>query len=321
MKIRIILFLLSILLCVCPCYAEQAGRPVVVRDLFPFSAMVPGLDSNNLQFSQQELAVELASGWSNTINGKSDRFLIDVETRLLEPKVTYRVDENSNLSLALPWYWRGGGVLDESIYQWHEFFGLPQGPRDGQSGRDNRFLIKARNDSGEFIELTKQGYGIGDLNFNYNYKLAQFSERNHGQLQMGLLLPTSRSEYGLEGLALSLGLSQTYRGSFYSLYAIGQYSYLSDPWVGEFKLRNHLFASLLGVEFPFESCALQLLLTYQSDLLQNIPSFPVYQLYLDAVIVIDVADYTSFQLVIRENPGPDTGSADISGYLNLVFRQ
>jgi hypothetical protein len=94
--------------------------------------------------------------------GPKEELTNDVETfggRLI---ANYGLSNRWQLSVEVPYVRHDGGFLDHFIYQWHDFFGMPQGGRT----RDNGDQLDVSYLSGVSYELPGPESGIGDLRFN-----------------------------------------------------------------------------------------------------------------------------------------------------------
>lgn len=77
------------------------------------------------------------------------------------------------LSAALPWVHHGGGILDHSIIEFHDLFGLPQGNR---TRFDSDQLRYAYVDGDRRYEFEQSGGAFGDLQLGVGMALAQSAE-------------------------------------------------------------------------------------------------------------------------------------------------
>lgn len=301
---------------------HAARGPIAVRDLFPLTSMLPAFRTSPqwLTDNANSVAFSLSSAWSNTTNKRGREFSYDVETRLLEPAVNWRLNDQWSLYASIPGYWRGGGILDEPIYLWHELLHLPQGPRDNSGGRDNLYEIRGRTDSGEIAELTHDGFGWGDLDLRVSHRHRSIADQWLLDTTFGVQIPTSSAEYGLEGAAISLSGLLAKQSGFWSFYGGGQYSFLTDETVDAFRFNRHQASLLSGVEYKFESASAYAGLVFNLGLVENIQRLPQYQLYFDTAVRVELGQHWLAEVLLRENPIPEEGSADVTLYFSLVHR-
>ena len=318
LSLGILLFLHLLL---APVQAEQARGPILVRDLFPLTTMLPTMSESGLRnVSDESLSFGINSAWSNTANRKGRNFTIDAETRLLDPTLGFRLDRDTAVRVALPLYWRGGGVLDEPIYLWHEALHLPQGPRDNAGGRDNLFSVTGITESGKRARLDREGFGVGDLDLSGFHQVQSADQSWLADIGVGIQLPTGASQFGLEGPAPFTSLLLERRYEQWSLYAGGQYSYLTDTALEDFRYNRHQGISLLGAEWKLAGVSAYVGLLGNFGLVENIRQLETYQLYLDTGVRIDVAKHWEVVLNLRENPAPEDGSADFTVFAGINRR-
>ena len=149
-------------------------------------------------------------------------YVIDAETRVFDPKARIGLGSGFSLSLEQPIVWRGSGVLDQPIFEWHQAFGLPQGPRDLRSIEDDSYDIVLRTSDGENRRLRHKGTHLADLSMALDYQIREETGNSPALLsKVALQIPTGAKEYRLEGWALSAALFAEKHWSALALYAGG----------------------------------------------------------------------------------------------------
>lgn len=102
----------------------------------------------------------------------------------------------------LPYTAHEGGFLDHTIYEWHDFFGLPQGGRG--SVPNNQLQFQYVRNGIVLLDLKQATSGVGDLRLHGARRLG-----THSALRATLKLPTgdSRELLGSGAADLALWLS------------------------------------------------------------------------------------------------------------------
>jgi hypothetical protein len=124
---------------------------------------LPSLDNSPLT-EAGKWRLDFIGNISNTYDfagGTQEQLANDLETFRGSLIASYGLRENWQLSVALPYVSHDGGFLDDFIYRWHNFFGLPQGGRT----KDNSDQLDVSYLSGVSFELPGPERGVGDLRF------------------------------------------------------------------------------------------------------------------------------------------------------------
>lgn len=154
---------------------------------------------------------------------------LDGESTRLALEYRYGVRERLELSVELPYVWHESGSLDSFIDDWHDFFGLPDGPR---AVRDADQLDFWYSEGGPF-SLGDNARGVGDVRLGAGWRLFE-SDGHATALRLGLEVPTgdSASLTGSGGTDVSIGIA----GDAARLGNGGKWSgyYRADvAWLGE----------------------------------------------------------------------------------------
>jgi hypothetical protein len=239
-------------------------------------------------------------------------YQIDEEFRTFQLSADYAVSDDLTLLARVPVLWRGGGVLDGVIDDWHRVFSLPRGGREVVA--DDQYFIGGITDDGDVFDLDANGLGLGNIATGARYKL--FRSADDGTtvaLQSLLSLPTAEGSLGHEGIDLSLGLiAERPFGSFY-LTVGGALLGRSDDSIDTIE-----YADIVGSGFVYlewlvsERWSLGVGLQGSTRQIDSIVGFPEHTLYLDTSVGYRLSAHQSLQVLVRENPSPQEGSADVT---------
>ena len=134
-------------------------------------------------------------------------------------------------------------------------------------------------------------------------------------------MPTGASDFGANGVDFLYALLfENNIEGLYFYYNLA-YSFYSAPKLNNLIYSRHRAYGSLHLEYPFwDSYSLVGGLSLQSNLVQNIRSFPNFLLYLDLGFKSKLNDSSQVELLIRENLAPDQGSSDISALIGFKYR-
>lgn len=106
--------------------------------------------------------------------------------------------------LNIPWITQSAGQLDSMIYNWHEWFGLPQGKRTRDT--NDQFQLRYWEDEQSILASTEPSRALGDTRLGLVLPLD--GSGFNGVVQSELRLPTGSAEElsGTGALGVSLGL-------------------------------------------------------------------------------------------------------------------
>lgn len=236
--------------------AERAARswgrgPFEVRDpyLLALSRLSPWMRSPEV-LAHGEVGLALRGVWVNSYAFARGRYVIDGELRQLQAVARLGLFDRIELGLVLPYEWRGGGVMDGFIEDFHDAFGIGEMERD-QRPRD-RYLVAGVERDGSTFQHDHRGYGLSDL-----------VVEARGQLHDGagilpaatvttrLRLPTGRRKFELsDGVDATLQLDVSERFGPVIVYVSAAYTYHAKARVDGLEVHRH--RGMLGAGFEVE---------------------------------------------------------------------
>ena len=116
--------------------------------------------------------------WSNAANLESSAerdFTLDAGTVDVRLRVERGFGERWGAMIELPWRSLSGGTLDGFIENWHDFFGLPDGPRK-RMPRD-RLLIDYQESGETLLHVDDSASGIADIPLGAGYQVMKSDDR------------------------------------------------------------------------------------------------------------------------------------------------
>lgn len=303
-----------------PSFSNYHRGPLELSDQFPLGLYhLSFLPSSPETLPAKSVELRGSFAWTNTHNRIAGALDIDSEIRSLELSANYGVSDSLELGLQVPILWQGGGVLDSFIENWHRTFGLPQGPRDDPGVLNDSLSLEYRNDENQISSLESQGLALGDARVSSKYQLSK-GDRELPALAftVDLRVPSGSSRFGGDSLDIGLGVHASKGfGSIYVYSGLG-YQFFEDTKREELEFERHRAQGYVYLEWAIaEKVSLLLGASLASDLIANISRFPDYQMYLDIGGYIELSPSAELELLVRENPTPDTGTADYTMMLGL----
>ena len=165
---------LSALLALQPAVHAHTG-PFLTRDQNPFTlvygqplptpARLPGA-------GQYRYALSLDI--TNTLNvdsNSSESLYVDFEAYNLTAGGYYGLNDRWALKLDVPFIYRGGGVFDHAIDEWHKFFGLPRADRPDVE--NDQFRLSYGRDGTTSLDLNSSQSGLADIQLGLGHGIVQ----------------------------------------------------------------------------------------------------------------------------------------------------
>ena len=132
---------------------------------------------------------------------------LDGETYFADLRLRRRLHDRLEIGVEVPFVKHSPGVLDQAIFDWHDFWGMSNSKRDGSSNDlDYRYL----NNGSVEQQITSSSSGIGDIQLSAAVPLFAGGEDSSKYLTMrfSVKLPTGDSEdlHGSGAADAALGL-------------------------------------------------------------------------------------------------------------------
>ena len=298
--------------------------PVEISEQFPLASIHASFAPRSPEvLNPREFKFRTSFGWSNTINTKSDSYLVDSESRSFELSLAYSPFEDFQFELQQALVWRGAGVLDSPIFEWHDFFGLPQGARDDEGRENGEYFIVGLNEDGERFDFENRGVKFADLSISATHLLTRGNELFPALSVYGLLqLPTGADSYGQDSVDVVIGMLTSKRIGNWYLYLGGAGTYIGDNReqsivYQRFRGSGFFYLEYLVPDIFGTSWTASFLtgLHGSSNLVENVSRFPNYLLYFDVACKLKSENLGTLEFLIRENPGPQDGTTDFTTLL------
>lgn len=179
------------LLCSCSLFTSFSAtadlfEPISTSNLSPFASSM-GLPATRSARTQTGLSIrtEIANNFTRA-NQSTEAIVLDGQTTRTSVSGQWQLGDRWSVGFELPYLDHGGGNLDGFIETWHRVFGLPNGRRAEVPQDQFRYAF---SDGRQLIDLQRDVGGLGDLQLNTAYQLANNPERQW-LLRMGIKLPT-----------------------------------------------------------------------------------------------------------------------------------
>jgi hypothetical protein len=317
-----------------PCLARRRG-PIEVRDgyllaqpLLTLAAVSP----DTLGCGTTSIRVQ--GVWSNTFGWRQNEsgenparryFLADGESRTGVLSVAHGFTPDLDLGARLAVHWRGGGVSDDWIDAFHEFFaniGFTDNKRS--DFRTDAFRINGRRtDGGTFNADADSGTGLGNLEIFGKWRFADGGRDGWSWALVGrATAPTGSHPFdpsGIEGALQVVGARRLARD--WDVYGgIGAIGRTETRFQGmEFSpVVGHVFAA---AEFRLGSRWSLLAETdYATNLANGIERHDPDRWYLDIGAKVDLDARTTFEMGFVENLISQQTTLDIGIHLGVEFR-
>ena len=297
--------------------------PFEISDQFPLSAyhLSPSPES---VFLNTERTLEIASNfiWTNINTSRKNAYEIDAETRLINLEAKYSPEDDTQLSISLPFMWQGGGVLDHIIYEWHELWGMPQGERNYSNAREDQFETYGLNKSGSEIDPIDNGYSLGDVVLGIKHLIVKNSAGSPAvSISAYFRLPTATNYYKQDSIDIGLAvLSGIPFESFVLQSGLG-FIYFNDQHEDNIGFSSNQEYAFVSFEYTkFDSWAPIATITVQTSAIDNIIKYPEYAVYFDFGIKTLLAKQAIFEIACRENLAPPKGTSDVSLIIGTSFK-
>jgi hypothetical protein len=247
-----------------------------------------------------------------------DGYVVDAEQRALELSLRAGASEDLELRATLPLLWRGGGVFDHTIRQWHEIFNLPDGDRDTVA--NDQYVVEGNTSSGTFA-FEDKGFSLGNLSVGVKRQLLGSLGEMGWQAQAGgtLSLPTAREGFGHKGLDGAVTGVLGYLGAGWELSGGASLLLYGDRSINGLSYDAAHVEGFFNAEFELWPGVHALVGLYGGQQsVNNLAGLPGEFLYLDTGLRFEIGDDQNLILLVRENPYPSRESADVTGVLSYT---
>lgn len=158
--------------------ASAHAGPFLSRDQNPF-ALVYGqpLPTPARLPQAEEFKYALSLDIANTLNVETtskESLYVDFEAYNLTLGGIYGLSEHWALKLDIPFIYRGGGVFDHAIDEWHKLFSLPRASRPDVE--DDQFRLFYAHNGATNVSLDTSQSGIADAQLGLGHSLFQTSQ-------------------------------------------------------------------------------------------------------------------------------------------------
>jgi len=127
---------------------------------------LPSLDNSPLRERgawRLNFTASISNTYSNSVNA-SEQLAIDSETLRTSLLFNYGLRDNLQLSVEVPYINHNRGFLDDFIYDWHDFFNMPQNGRTPETSE--QFYISYVAGGTTLYELSDITGSLGDVRIN-----------------------------------------------------------------------------------------------------------------------------------------------------------
>jgi hypothetical protein len=259
----------------------------------------------------------------NTTNSyvANEVFTVDLEQRLTELLLTYGFDERTQIDVGIPYSWRGGGVFDHTIRQWHKWWGLPAGDR--QLTENNQFLVEGATEHGTF-SIPEAGFGLGNMTARIKRQLTDVSGSPSDLVvssALTLSLPTAEPGFGQDAVDTALELLAGLRRGPWEFNGGMGVVLLLDRFEKGISYKPLVPQGFFGASYEaFDNVRLSVSAFGGVQTIDNIPTIPDGFVYVDFGVDVGVADHSQCSVMVRENPYPSRASADVTLSLSCTQR-
>jgi len=235
--------------------AEPLVKPVDTKNTFILyisHLFLPAEGSSTPENGTNDFSINIIQ--SNTIfdiyhfeeHGKQGTF--DLETTAVYFNYIRQIDERTAVKAVLPFYYHGGGFMDEYIESFHKAFpgdGLKNGGRE--YGGDNEIHIRYQA-AGGGPDINESFYGTGDPSFFIKRILIHSNPGITGSL--GIKPQTGNKAFiNSNTTDLGINLNADYSAGIFYFYGMAGYSYFYGEGFYKDELeqsRDYMLSSALG---------------------------------------------------------------------------
>jgi hypothetical protein len=189
-----------------------AADPFPTRDLNPLLAGFGLPSALPARVAGDSWSFSTDLNWASTAliqRADAELLVVDAETR--EARVTIGRSWSSGFAvqLELPYRYTGGGVLDDAIDSWHDFFSLPEGARSSMP--TDRIRIAYQRAGATLLDIDAPLSGLADASLDFGYSLRSTSA-TAAAVWLGIKVPTGDADRltGTGATDVSLSIAGTH---------------------------------------------------------------------------------------------------------------
>lgn len=291
--------------------------PIPIGNQFPFS-----LGRTTLHPSSPEPAGEGNFTATTSLAGSNtfrleDEYVVDSESYLLDVRLRYGIGPHLTAGLGIPAAWQGGGIFDHAIREWHSIFNLPEGKRE--SVEDYQFDISGTGRNGGSFAF--EGRGLDLLNISPGIEwLISDGDTAMPSLSTALefSIPSSTLDETPDSpdIMASFILSKSLTGSIW-VYGGLALVVATDRRVAGLNYEAVHSEAFIDFEvLAFGSLSLLAGVYAQQSPVTGLEHNTPVNLYLDTGLRYEVADGSTLDFLVRENPA-GTLTTDITALIGF----
>ena len=275
-------------------------------------------------------SVNLDTLWSNTFNWDQDfpgegperrSYLIDGEALAVAATLRHGLRPGWDVGLRLPVRWRGGGLMDGLIDNWHEATRLPNGSRP--AFLTNAFRVAGRLQDGRGFSWTRDsGSGLGNLELETRWRFADTPSASAAVVGR-VALPTGTGSFA--GHATAAGVQflvdAPLAGSLDVYGGVGGTVQGRGP-VESVEYEPARVHGFLALEWrPWRSLSLIAETNAASRLVSNIEAYPGVHWMLDVSARRSLGGSSEITLGFSENLASQLTTTDFALYASVSIRR
>jgi hypothetical protein len=200
--------------------------------------------------ARESWTVAMDLNWASTALAQragTEQLIVDAETREARVTIGHAWSSGFAAQLELPYRYTGGGVLDDAIDSWHDFFDLPEGAR-ATLPTDRIRIAYARNGA-VLLDVDSSASGLGDVSLDFAYSLHS-TAATAVAAWLSIKLPTGDAERltGSGATDVSLAITGEHQlNEDWSLFAQVGFTRLGDGDRMTAQQRDTVWSGLAGV--------------------------------------------------------------------------
>ena len=232
--------------------------PFAASNMNPFSISHDALQAQSWHQADTDpyslnLRIEMANFSIQSANS-TEKIILDGETYKTTLSLQYAFSERITAQLSLPYIHYSSGLLDNTIEQWHDAFGLSNVRRSDFAS--NRLHLEYLENGVSVIKQLKASHGPGDIRLSLAYRLTESTPATPAlSINLALKLPSGDPDRltgnGATDWGISLHALQPNIGQHASLALVGGlgFNLLGQGEILAARQRNHSSAAYAGLHW------------------------------------------------------------------------